>query len=408
MHDASHQNVCIINVKYSPNLGDGIISECLEHALIESGEAKAISICDLAGRRDFGDGIDRSRQSIRSILSAMPSKLRELFLFAALNALVALKLKSHYREALENADLVLIGGGQLIADKDMNFPIKLRAALNALPKRDLAVSLYAVGVSASLGHKGISIFKKGLSGRLTAAKVRDEHSKARWDTHFGEPAASIVWDPGLLTSKVYPPREKSKQKTERPLCGLGITNPDTLNTHLDDPQKGMNRADWVSFYVTLIEALNQRGMNVELFSNGPYDDELFIDEVIEAASQSEAKPAQFARAERPLKPEDLAYTIAKYDTLVAHRLHANIIAYSYAIPHVGMGWDAKMQGFFNEVSRSSYLHDVSNQHDALQVADSAQRSLNDPIDRDHIDATQSAIYQQVRTLFDLNKAKSGS
>ena len=46
--------ISLLNVKYSPNLGDGIIAECLEHVLLQSDEVSDVSSCDLAGRSEFG------------------------------------------------------------------------------------------------------------------------------------------------------------------------------------------------------------------------------------------------------------------------------------------------------------------------------------------------------------------
>ncbi|MDB2506953.1 polysaccharide pyruvyl transferase family protein [Opitutales bacterium] len=41
--------------------------------------------------------------------------------------------------------------------------------------------------------------------------------------------------------------------------------------------------------------------------------------------------------------------------ILAHRLHANILAYSYDVPHVGLTWDKKMDAFFQMTEREMFL-----------------------------------------------------
>ena len=106
--------ISLLNVKYSPNLGDGIIAECLEHALSQSDEVSDVSSCDLAGRTEFGKGLNGSRQKIRRVFSLMPKGIRQFFMSCVLKALVKFKLRQHYADTLRGSDCVLIGGGQLI------------------------------------------------------------------------------------------------------------------------------------------------------------------------------------------------------------------------------------------------------------------------------------------------------
>jgi hypothetical protein len=51
----------------------------------------------------------------------------------------------------------------------------------------------------------------------------------------------------------------------------------------------------------------------------------------------------------------LAALIAGCDAVVAHRLHAAIVAYAYRVPTVGLLWDDKLQAFFESVGREAYV-----------------------------------------------------
>ncbi|MEL6386946.1 MAG: polysaccharide pyruvyl transferase family protein, partial [Pseudomonadota bacterium] len=68
--------LCIFNVKYSPNLGDGVIADCLEAALRRHLPGADIQSCDLAGRTAFGEGLNRSRALAMRTLDMTPGPLR--------------------------------------------------------------------------------------------------------------------------------------------------------------------------------------------------------------------------------------------------------------------------------------------------------------------------------------------
>ena len=56
-------------------------------------------------------------------------------------------------------------------------------------------------------------------------------------------------------------------------------------------------------------------------------------------------------------PGELAHAIARFDCVLAHRLHACIVAYSYRIPAVGFAWDRKLDSFFAQCDRSRFMTD---------------------------------------------------
>ncbi|HEY9235147.1 MAG TPA: hypothetical protein VIP08_08945, partial [Phenylobacterium sp.] len=65
--------IAVANVKFSPNLGDGLLAECLEAELARGG-AQTLAI-DIAGREAFGEGL-RNRRAILSLLEMAPGPVR--------------------------------------------------------------------------------------------------------------------------------------------------------------------------------------------------------------------------------------------------------------------------------------------------------------------------------------------
>ena len=69
--------VGIFNVKYSPNLGDGLLSECLEAELALTVPGLTIESFDLAGRTDYGSS-GRFRGAALSVLQRSPPMVRQV------------------------------------------------------------------------------------------------------------------------------------------------------------------------------------------------------------------------------------------------------------------------------------------------------------------------------------------
>lgn len=342
----------LLNVKYSQNLGDGIIAECLEHALKASPDVSEVRSCDLAGRKRFDGRSNRLRQVTRSLLDRLPHSLRRTLSIAILKQMVSSKLRAHYARELRDTDIAIIGGGQLIADAELNFPLKLYEATQAARDAHAEIAIYGVGVGHSFSRRGFGLFRAAFEQGLTNVQLRDERSAKRWQERFGGNRAGQVWDPGLLSRQVYGRPYRPQQLRKR--MGIGITHPSTLDLHADRKTERMSRSDWVSFYRSLIAYFIARGWTVELFTNGAWSDHIFARKVLKAAL-ADAADASVTLAEHPRTPKALAHQIASYDTIVAHRLHASVVAYAYGIPHVGLGWDSKMEGFFEATGRERFL-----------------------------------------------------
>lgn len=386
----------IFNVKYSPNLGDGIIAECLEYALRRHRIGWAISSCDVAGRQTFGTGLDGSRRFIFAILDRLPRSIRRMLVKMILKRLISHNLRDHYARSVAGADLAVTGGGQLLADADLNFPMKLSSAARQARKAGAKTIVFGVGVAKNWSDEAADMFHEAFAEDLTASYVRDEASARRWTRHFGKRPTGIVRDPGLLSCECYGPAPRPER--ERPMIGLGIANPKTLCLHAD--QAGVNDIDYIDFFATTAMDLRAKGFDVTLFTNGPSDDQNFLKQVVSKIPESTINIAPSANT-----PGELAHLIGSFDGLIAHRLHANVIAYSYKVPHVGLGWDSKVPAFFESVGRSKFALAPEEFHTAV---DRLAKALSDGIDETRHAAVLEETDHSILTLAEtLEKSLQG-
>ncbi|QFT77348.1 polysaccharide pyruvyl transferase family protein [Erythrobacter sp. THAF29] len=378
----------ILNVKYSPNLGDGVIAECLEEEIARQRPGWDAKSVDLAGRQDFGTGLDSARGRVLRVVDTMPLFLRRIALFLILSALVRFRLRSHWRRELKGSDAIVLGGGQLIAGADFNFPIKINGVLKEIrrPRRPFAV--FGVGVAGNLNRTAKALFKRGLKPlEIVHVAVRDGASVAHWDSQIaanGIATAARCRDPGLLAGEVYSKSAFGEDRV-RPLVGLGIVNPRTLDRHSSAVPLGhVDRA--LDQSAQLARCLLASGFDVSLFTNGPHDDEKYLGLVLESVGNPRLR-----RSPRPRLPRDLAGIVRSFDAVVAHRLHANILAYAFRIPHVGLAWDPKVRAFFNSVDRGPFVVDLVDSPPHA-VCSLVARAYRDGIDR----TTHRRVVQETR------------
>lgn len=341
--------VGLLNVRFSPNLGDGLLAECMENELAASpGVARVVSI-DLAGRQAYGLGGVQNRGAAMRVLNAMPRPARRLAAASMLKLLVSRKLRPAWRDAMKDLDVLVLGGGNLIADHDLNFPIKIAGALDLAAAARLPVAIFGVGVSDDWSPAAQSYLDRALGKvRLVHAAVRDEKSLALWSRRFAFPAA-VCRDPGVLAARHFAPRP-SEASSRR--VGLGLTDPMALSYH---GGARIAEPELTAWFAELAQGLAARGFTVALFTNGSPEDRAYLQR---AAAEIRAKAPGVEVAADFRDPGELAGFVSGLDLLLAHRLHACIVAYAYGVAHLGFSWDAKVRSFFDAVGRGHYLTDA--------------------------------------------------
>ena len=197
--------VVTFNVKYSPNLGDGVIAECLEAELARRLTCININAFDLAGRTDRNHRAKTGGRVLAlKALQAMPSTLRDVLVEVVLRLRLKRKCRPTWRNALRDADLAIVGGGQLIQDGDLNFPVKLSIVASECRRNNVPIALFGVGVAESHSRRGAVLMSSLLQAdQLVFAGVRDTES-ARRLRRRGVKGVVVTPDPGLLASQVWP------------------------------------------------------------------------------------------------------------------------------------------------------------------------------------------------------------
>ncbi|MBM7046081.1 polysaccharide pyruvyl transferase family protein [Rhizobium lusitanum] len=331
------------------------MAECVETALRNRSDHIEVETIDLAGRQDYGTGRGGQRRYVLKLLQRLPVFARQRLVRFMLERKLR-KLHDQWDAKIAAADAVVIGGGNLFQDDDLNFPLKVGKVLDCVSRHNRPLAIYAVGVSERWSRQAYHLFARLKQAQLVHLSVRDGFAQDNWREHFPDgPAVKIVRDPGLLVHAFSDLERHMPSSGLQPTVGLCVTDPTILQRHAS---RNMSKIPFCNIgnYRDLIGLLLDDGYRVILFCNGAREDQVFAEQIRNSVSMHRVIGAgMLDLAERPRVPDDLVRILHSTDVILAHRLHACIAAYALRIPHVGLGWDGKVEGFFNSVGREAYF-----------------------------------------------------
>lgn len=338
------KHVVICAVPYSDNLGDAVIAETLGHLIRQAVPDCRVSFLDIAGRTRLGENSLKKGRLMR-LFSRLPGWARVPVLTAAIWLKYRRQWRTRWQQQLADADMVVVGGGQLLCDVDLNFPLKLYLLARCLGS-NAKVALVSVGVAAGwsrLGRYLVSRFFALAAPQFVS--VRDESSRRNIvGLGGGEPCdVAIIPDPAILSSSLY--AEPGLEKR----WDVGICVSDVESLHYNaDLVSVSEQGGGLGMFVELVHKLRQGGQRVVLFTNGAEEDNLAAAAV---RSRLNVDGVDFML---PKSPAELASVIAGCHSMVGHRMHANIIAFSFGVPSVGIVWDTKVASFFKLSGRGDF------------------------------------------------------
>lgn len=390
------RRVVICGTRYSDNLGDGIIADCMGAMIQRHDPAIEVVELDLSGRTRYSEAGGPRKMAMQRVMFAAPKIFRPLIVSAALSVILPLKLRSRWRQALQNADLLIIGGGQLLQDEYLNFPIKVSGLMAEAAVHQVNTAVFSCGVGRKWSLAASLLLRRSFRyPNVFYQSARDKDSMGYLDAHLaGLNRQPTLWapDPALWTARAF---NYSTARSNNSPIGIGIAHPLVLKNTSEVPS-AFQLNSVAQFWVELIKELDRRKHQLTLFTNGSEEDSRFL----EVIAQSIADVALNHRPHvlpRARCASDLVCQIADFRGVVAHRLHANIVAFALGVPSVGLIWDSKVRGFFDLSGRSAW----SIEADALSanhVANKLENALLAGIDEEkrlHLESTAYASLEEL-------------
>jgi polysaccharide pyruvyl transferase WcaK-like protein len=383
---ADPARVVLCGGAFSDNIGDAVISDCLAYGVSRLLPHTEIVRMDISGRLAPEDASFGPKGRVQKVLAMLPQTAGRYLILLAGSLYMKRSIEPAWRRVLAPGDAVVIGGGQLFQDEHLNFPVKMWwLGRNLRLRADRAV-VYSVGVSANWSALGRRLFRGVLENpKLAYCSVRDRESKRNLLAHLpslGAENIEVDLDPALLAGSVYRFEQSSEKEFD---VGVGVMHPHTLR--VDVRQKRATPGPVTDRWKTLIGDLLDRGLRVALFTNGAQEDEEYM-EIL--AAELRGYPS-LTVIERPDGAAGFVANIARMRSVMAHRLHASIVAYALGVPSLGLRWDPKVESFYAVCRRDEWVVDFAAMT-AGELAERTRRLVDSPVDR----ATQASVVEQCR------------
>jgi polysaccharide pyruvyl transferase WcaK-like protein len=338
-----HERIVIAGEVWSPNLGDRIIADTLSFLLKKLDPSLEIKKIDISGREPGDNLMEVELKGIKKFISGheLLRVIRNITKYIRLNIFK----RKEWIDKISAADLVIVGGGQLLSGKNLFFPLKIWmvSQIADFQGKDLCFVSCGVGKDWSPFTKYILGKSLALSSRVS---VRDSYSRDLLRTYLPGLSVALSSDPALWAKEVYGFDSEPGMRT----IGLGIINIRNLNNYRADK---VSEEDLIEFWMGLGVQLINHGYTVELFTNGSQRDYCLAEKIYSLMNTGTG--SSFFLAPRPTSAKELAETISGYSTTVASRLHAHIISTAYQIPSVALVCDPKVETFFRETGREDLL-----------------------------------------------------
>lgn len=335
--------IAVVAEVYSPNLGDGLIYETIAY-LLNNGGGEAVPVdlslrtswelnsrihCSYNDRykiRNFIRGWIDKNLRIRNKLTVFRWKKREETFFI-----------DHASKAIAESDAVLIGGGQLLNDTYLKFPLRVHGIVQLALYYQKPLAFYGVGVGKYWSAQAADLYRSSLP-YANYISVRDEKSAQRLKARISYSGAIRV-DPdpvfALNTLPKYSQLSKAGPKTR---LGLNVMSFSILKRFVPSFHK-VHYDQYLEFWRKIVNSSLEAGLLPELFVNGGVDD-WHQAELIKQFIESHGNNINLKY--RPGNPAELVGVISSFDYVLATRMHAGITAFSLGKSVAAMVWDDKV------------------------------------------------------------------
>jgi len=380
-----YRKVVIAGETWSSNLGDGVIAETLQFLFKTLLPDLNIDFLDISGRSPISQSPPKSTSSIIRFMQKL--KLLDVFRIVSKWYILRSQHIARWSSQISESDAVIIGGGQLLMDNALDFPLKVNTIAQLSYSLGVNTHFLSCGVGRKWSGFALDLFRKALMPAASVT-VRDTLSKERLGSFLPGLMVGLSADPALWASAIY-----GQERLGDNRVGLGIMYVNRTNTQRS---VRLSTRELIEFWAVIIRRLHQDGIDFELFTNGSQQDYRLALDIITSVQQRSNIPCNLAP--RPRKPSELARRISQYRAVIASRLHAHIIATSYCIPSIGLIWDDKVTAFFKDTGRENLVFNGFDVNEAGSIVDTLYQIIDTHVDEAIVKEKKALIVNNVQAI----------
>lgn len=330
----------------SNNLGDLLLSNELYNEISKEYEVEKVSYYEhLKSDQNISSKVSVANRNKKGKFFDLIKRIKLSFLIKIYNKISKKKLvNSIYQEKLIQSDLLIIGGGNMLFDKDpiSNSAKRFDEYVSIAKKNNKKTFAISLGIGPFYNITQEINAVKALS-KCDFITFRDIKSYNIYKKHSANLENAYVSIDPVFNFKT---KKKSYMSIERPVIGLNL---------MDFRLSGLDNKSYnliMDSYRTLIEKLLIKvDCDVIIYSTD-INDYNTIFEFSDKIDKSERV--------KTMKIDNVEELMEFYNTLtiiIGSRMHAMIFAFVNQIPFVGVSWQQKVDAFFEIIDSGNDKYD---------------------------------------------------
>lgn len=386
------RSVAIISECHSKNLGDQAIAQAFSEILQPQYRVNRVSYGTVEAQNPAGGlrhaSPTKRQQAISRLTSPLSPKTKAITKWHLLAE--KKKFEEHFRSAVKEADVVLVGGGQLIKNNIALFCQKFALVAEISANQSIPFAAVGIGVDRKMTRSKWKTVSRGASSAKCII-LRDEISRQRMKTALSCDGNFTV-HPDLAFALQNPYRHRSAGCRGIPLA-INVMN---LATMIGSPTSTSSREahSLMKSYCRIIEEALKTWPSITLFTSGSLDD-------LRAATSIKEMALKEIGVDLPVfHPEtldDLLLFLGNTTDVFAARMHAGILAYISGCNPLCISWDDKVEGVWAVIGEERRVISLSDLTTENTVKDLFQifRNLTSPSSID-IDMLSDSVSRGIR------------
>lgn len=293
---------------------------------------------------------------------------------------------------VRNSDLVIFPGGGFIKYKQENLPRDMVRIMSRAEKYGIPVAFNAVGMEGyDPEDEGCKALFDMLHSRCTKYITSRDYAEDINNTYLsdGYLTAARFADPAVWAADTY----KIKRDESSQIVGLGVAREGLFL----DYGLPLTKEELLDIWANIIKALEAEGIKYKLFTNGLRQDEEFLTDLLSYMGREDKREELSLPSAENAK--QLVQYIADFSSVIACRMHANIIAFSLGIPSVAFVWNDKLRFFGESIGCSDRYLEYTQLKDANLIVRTLKKAQCDGYKEGVLKREKASAYKSVRDFF---------
>lgn len=350
------KKVAVIGLYSIPNMGDKILCEASEYLIRQIDPEIEIKRVDvLPWKADMYQGWDSMKYRISQ---KMKKRAKKKFAYKDSGKyrywyeyfMWWLRVNSHYRRELADADAILFAGGGFLKFRTQGLNYYVEQILKIARGKNIPVMMNGIGIE---GYDERDIrcqrLKRAINSDCVKTITTRDDVELLQQHYIENPKirTARVGDPAFWTPECY----GIEKNSDRNKIGINVIRGRIFKDYGNTYSGGQVK----EFYKQFITSAEERGLDWVLFSNGMSGDQKFGKKLLKSLGLS----AEERLLPAPKTSMELLDMVKDFKCIFGARLHACITAYSLDVPAVGFIWNEKTRFFADIIGKKENFFEES-------------------------------------------------